>query len=147
MDPAPLPHSRFTIMRPRRAPTPERGGIPPLRIDDFDVSFTHTRSCTWATAVALTAMLAGSGLIAAPSSQASTAASAKATRARDTLGCLTRASNRQGHSYAYTYDANGNRTSAKKDGATIQTLTYNADNQISSSGRVRLHSALQNLKK
>lgn len=52
----------------------------------------------------------------------------------DDMGRLTGVSNWAGHSWAYTYDANGNRTSVKKDGATVQTLTYNADNQISSSG-------------
>lgn len=52
----------------------------------------------------------------------------------DTMGRLTNVSAWGGHSWAYTYDANGNRTSVKKDGAVVQTLAYNADNQINSSG-------------
>ena len=52
----------------------------------------------------------------------------------DTMGRLTGVTNWGGHSYAYTYDANGNRTSVKKDGVTAQTLTFNVDNQISSPG-------------
>jgi RHS repeat-associated protein len=47
---------------------------------------------------------------------------------------LTKATNIDGKTYDYTYDANGNRTSAKLDGVTQQTLTYNAGNQITSSG-------------
>jgi YD repeat-containing protein len=47
---------------------------------------------------------------------------------------LTSATNVGGHSYAYTYDADGNRTSAKKDGTTTQSLTFNSANQISTSG-------------
>jgi len=47
---------------------------------------------------------------------------------------LTKATNVAGHTYAYTYDADGNRTSVKKDGTTTQSLTYNSANQISTSG-------------
>ena len=52
----------------------------------------------------------------------------------DTMGRLTGVTNWGGHTYAYAYDANGNRTSAKKDGVVVQTLAYNADNQVSSAG-------------
>ena len=52
----------------------------------------------------------------------------------DSLGRLTAVTNWGGHSYAYAYDANGNRTSVTRDGATVQTLTYTADNTISTSG-------------
>jgi RHS repeat-associated protein len=47
---------------------------------------------------------------------------------------LTKATNIGGHTYAYTYDADGNRTTVKVDGTTTQTLTYNSANQINSSG-------------
>ena len=47
---------------------------------------------------------------------------------------LTNATNVAGHTYGYTYDADGNRTSVKKDGTTTQSLSYNSANQISSSG-------------
>ncbi|KNX36160.1 RHS repeat-associated core domain-containing protein [Luteipulveratus halotolerans] len=52
----------------------------------------------------------------------------------DNRNRLVSASNWEGHSYAYTYDSVGNRTSVKRDGTTVQSLTYNAANQISSSG-------------
>ncbi|MEW2426430.1 RHS repeat-associated core domain-containing protein [Micromonospora sp. NPDC047644] len=47
---------------------------------------------------------------------------------------LTKATNIDGKTYDYAYDSNGNRTSEKVDGVTTQTLTYNAGNQITSSG-------------
>ncbi|MEU1587182.1 RHS repeat-associated core domain-containing protein [Micromonospora sp. NPDC005710] len=47
---------------------------------------------------------------------------------------LTKATDIDGKTYDYTYDSNGNRTSEKVDGVTRQTLTYNAGNQITSSG-------------
>ena len=47
---------------------------------------------------------------------------------------FSRASNWGGHSYGYAYDANGNRTSVTRDGVTVQTLTYTADNTINSTG-------------
>src|SRR5215472_15172154 len=47
---------------------------------------------------------------------------------------LAKATNINGHTFAYTYDADGNRTSVKTDGTTTQSLTYNSANQISSSG-------------
>jgi len=47
---------------------------------------------------------------------------------------LTKATNINGHTYAYTYDADGNRTSVKTDGTTSQSLSYNSANQINSSG-------------
>ncbi|MDT8910042.1 RHS repeat-associated core domain-containing protein [Amycolatopsis sp. PS_44_ISF1] len=52
----------------------------------------------------------------------------------DTANRLTAVSNYGGHDYAYTYDKAGNRLTAKVDGTTTQTLTYNAGNQISSTG-------------
>ncbi|MET7283734.1 RHS repeat-associated core domain-containing protein [Kribbella sp. NPDC005582] len=52
----------------------------------------------------------------------------------DTSNRLTAVSNYNGHSYAYTYDKAGNRLTAKVDGTTTQTLTYNSANQISSTG-------------
>ena len=47
---------------------------------------------------------------------------------------LTRATNVAGHSDAYGYDADGNRTSVTTDGTTTQSLSYNSANQISSPG-------------
>jgi RHS repeat-associated protein len=47
---------------------------------------------------------------------------------------LTNATNVAGHAYGYTYDADGNRTSAKTDGTTTQSLAFNSANQISTSG-------------
>ncbi|MFE9191538.1 RHS repeat-associated core domain-containing protein [Micromonospora sp. NPDC007208] len=47
---------------------------------------------------------------------------------------LTKATDIDGRTYDYAYDSNGNRTSEKVNGATTQTLTYNAGNQITSSG-------------
>ncbi|WP_410809985.1 RHS repeat domain-containing protein [Micromonospora sp. 067-2] len=47
---------------------------------------------------------------------------------------LTKATGIDGRTYDYAYDSNGNRTSEKVNGATTQTLTYNAGNQITSSG-------------
>jgi RHS repeat-associated protein len=47
---------------------------------------------------------------------------------------LTRATNVDGKTYDYEYDANGNRKTQKVDGATVQTLTFNSANQITSSG-------------
>jgi len=47
---------------------------------------------------------------------------------------LTKATNISGHTYGYTYDADGNRTSVTTDGTTTQSLSYNSANQISSPG-------------
>jgi RHS repeat-associated protein len=47
---------------------------------------------------------------------------------------LTKATNVAGHTFAYSYDSDGNRTSVTTDGTTTQSLTYNSANQISSSG-------------
>jgi YD repeat-containing protein len=52
----------------------------------------------------------------------------------DTSNRLTAVSNYNGHAYAYTYDKAGNRLTAKVDGTTVQTLTYNSGNQISNTG-------------
>ncbi|WP_410626763.1 RHS repeat-associated core domain-containing protein [Amycolatopsis sp. cmx-8-4] len=52
----------------------------------------------------------------------------------DTSNRVTAVSNYGGHDYAYTYDKAGNRLTAKVDGTTTQTLTYNAGNQISNAG-------------
>ncbi|GAA0584386.1 RHS repeat protein [Kribbella sandramycini] len=52
----------------------------------------------------------------------------------DTSNRLTAVSNYNGKSYAYTYDKAGNRLTAKVNGITSQTLTYNTGNQISSAG-------------
>ncbi len=52
----------------------------------------------------------------------------------DTSNRVTAVSNYGGHDYAYTYDKAGNRLTAKVDGTTAQTLTYNAGNQISNTG-------------
>ncbi|MGZ3145983.1 RHS repeat-associated core domain-containing protein [Lentzea chajnantorensis] len=52
----------------------------------------------------------------------------------DTSNRLTAVSNLGGHDYAYTYDKAGNRLTAKVDGTTAQTLTYNTGNQISNTG-------------
>lgn len=43
---------------------------------------------------------------------------------------LTKAANHHGKTYDYAYDTNGNRTSAKVDAVTTQTLTYNSANQV-----------------
>ncbi|MET8197949.1 RHS repeat-associated core domain-containing protein [Micromonospora taraxaci] len=43
---------------------------------------------------------------------------------------LTKAANQNGKTYDYTYSTNGNRETVKVDGATTQTLTYNAANQV-----------------
>lgn len=47
---------------------------------------------------------------------------------------LTSATGWAGHNYVYTYDADGNRTKTTVDGTTTQTLTFNTDNEISSTG-------------
>jgi RHS repeat-associated protein len=47
---------------------------------------------------------------------------------------LTGATNVAGHTYDYTYDANGNRTSVKVDGSTTQSLSFNSANQITNTG-------------
>ncbi|SNT49359.1 RHS repeat-associated core domain-containing protein [Asanoa hainanensis] len=47
---------------------------------------------------------------------------------------LTKATNVEGQTYDYEYDANGNRKTAKVNGTTTQSLTFNAANQITSSG-------------
>lgn len=47
---------------------------------------------------------------------------------------LTKATNYQGHTYDYTYDKAGNRTTTKVDGALTQSLSFNAVNQISTTG-------------
>lgn len=52
----------------------------------------------------------------------------------DQANRLTGATNVAGHTYGYTYDADGNRTSVKTDGTTTQSLGYNSANQITSSG-------------
>ena len=52
----------------------------------------------------------------------------------DAANRLTKVTGWGGHTYAYAYDANGNRTQAKVDGSVTQTLTYNTGNQITSSG-------------
>lgn len=52
----------------------------------------------------------------------------------DTSNRLTSVSNWIGKDYTYSYDANGNRTSTRINGVTTQTLTFNADNQIATSG-------------
>jgi RHS repeat-associated protein len=59
---------------------------------------------------------------------------ALSTYAYDTSNRLTAVSNYGGHDYAYTYDKAGNRLTAKVDGTTVQTLTYNSGNQISNTG-------------
>ncbi len=60
--------------------------------------------------------------------------SARSDYTYDFSNRLTAVSNYNGHSYAYTYDKAGNRLTAKVDGTTTQTLTYNSGNQISSAG-------------
>ncbi|MGN6413432.1 hypothetical protein [Flexivirga sp.] len=52
----------------------------------------------------------------------------------DTQNRLTKATNWLGKDYVYTYDKSGNRTKVTTDGKTTQSLTFNADNEISSSG-------------
>jgi RHS repeat-associated protein len=52
----------------------------------------------------------------------------------DTANRLTKATNVAGHTYDYTYDADGNRTSVKVDGATTQSLSFNSANQITNTG-------------
>lgn len=47
---------------------------------------------------------------------------------------MTSATNWAGHNYVYTYDAEGNRTRTTIDAKTTQSLTFNADNEITSSG-------------
>jgi RHS repeat-associated protein len=51
----------------------------------------------------------------------------------NTSGRLTAATNVAGSSWSYTYDANGNRKTVTRDGST-QTLTFNAANQVGTSG-------------
>jgi len=52
----------------------------------------------------------------------------------DKAGRLTGATNAAGHTYGYTYDGDGNRTSVTTDGATTQSLSFNSANQITSTG-------------
>lgn len=52
----------------------------------------------------------------------------------DSQNRLIKATNWAGHDYVYSYDKNGNRTATSVDGTTTQSLSFNADNQISSSG-------------
>ncbi|MEV4629627.1 RHS repeat-associated core domain-containing protein [Micromonospora sp. NPDC049523] len=47
---------------------------------------------------------------------------------------LTKATNIDGQTYEYEYDANGNRKNVKLNGSTTQSLAFNAANQITSSG-------------
>ncbi|MEE6261867.1 RHS repeat-associated core domain-containing protein [Plantactinospora sonchi] len=47
---------------------------------------------------------------------------------------LTKATDIDGRTYEYAYDANGNRTSEKVNGSVTQSLTYNPGNQITSAG-------------
>lgn len=48
----------------------------------------------------------------------------------DDANRLTKATDHNGKTYEYTYDANGNRKTVKVDGTTTQTLTFNSANQI-----------------
>src|SRR5215467_8235463 len=52
----------------------------------------------------------------------------------DNANRLAKATGINGHTFAYTYDADGNRTSVKTDGTATQSLAYNSANQISSPG-------------
>ncbi|MEO7061989.1 MAG: RHS repeat-associated core domain-containing protein [Lapillicoccus sp.] len=53
----------------------------------------------------------------------------------DPANRLTGATNYGGHSYGYTYDVNGNRTTQVTDGVTTQSLTFDtASNEITSAG-------------
>jgi RHS repeat-associated protein len=52
----------------------------------------------------------------------------------DASNRLTRATNVAGHTYDYTYNSNGDRTSVKTDGVTTQTLSFNSANQVTSAG-------------
>lgn len=60
---------------------------------------------------------------------------ARSVYSYDGANRLTGATNYGGHSYSYTYDVNGNRTTQVTDGTTTQTLTFDtASNQITSAG-------------
>lgn len=52
----------------------------------------------------------------------------------DKASRLTSVTNYNGHDYTYTYDANGNRKTRKVDTTTTATLTFNAGNQITTTG-------------
>jgi RHS repeat-associated protein len=52
----------------------------------------------------------------------------------DAANRLTQASNVAGHSYGYTYDADGNRKTVTVDGTTTQSLSFNSGNQITDNG-------------
>ncbi|GAA2018203.1 hypothetical protein GCM10009740_02440 [Terrabacter terrae] len=52
----------------------------------------------------------------------------------DKANRLTGVTNYGGHSYGYSYDANGNRLTATRDGVQTQSLTFNTGNQISTAG-------------
>ncbi len=47
---------------------------------------------------------------------------------------LTRASTSGGDTWAYSYDANGNRTETRKNGTVVQTQTVNSANQLTGTG-------------
>lgn len=57
-----------------------------------------------------------------------------ATLTYDSQNRLTKATNWLGKDYVYSYDKSGNRTTETTDGKTTQSLTFNADNEISSTG-------------
>jgi RHS repeat-associated protein len=52
----------------------------------------------------------------------------------DAANRLTQVTNYHGHTYAYGYDANGNRTTTTIDGTNTQSLTFNTGNQITNTG-------------
>jgi RHS repeat-associated protein len=52
----------------------------------------------------------------------------------DQANRLTAAATSGGDSYAYTYDVDGNRTQAKKNGSVVQTRSFNNADQLSSTG-------------
>ncbi|NUP21809.1 MAG: hypothetical protein HOZ81_38245, partial [Streptomyces sp.] len=47
----------------------------------------------------------------------------------DKANHLTKATKVHGHDYAYTYDADGNRTTDSKDGTQRHSYTFNSANQ------------------
>ncbi|GAB7038779.1 MULTISPECIES: RHS repeat-associated core domain-containing protein [Catenuloplanes] len=47
---------------------------------------------------------------------------------------LTRSTNINGRTYDYGYDANGNRQTEKVDGVTVQSLSFNSANQVTTGG-------------
>ncbi len=59
---------------------------------------------------------------------------ARSVYSYDAANRLTGVTNYAGHTYGYTYDANGNRKTVTRDGVQTQSLTFNTGNQITTAG-------------